>query len=102
MLIEKISPIIQVTYARGGKLKYSKHTICFPQDISSLAIHLPKHIKDLDMLIVNKNNIKNEEYNFHVSRSHVIEALKYKITNDPYYKYVTINEVTLAMLPETF
>ena len=30
MLIALVSPILQVTHARGGQYKYSGHTICFP------------------------------------------------------------------------
>lgn len=30
MLIARVSPVLQVTYAKGGQLKYSGHTIYFP------------------------------------------------------------------------
>lgn len=88
MLIARISPILQVTYARGGQLKYSGHTICFPQDITTIASFLPRRIDDLDIIIVNKENIGHQKYNFYVSRSRVYEALQYKINNDPFYKEV--------------
>lgn len=41
MLIARVSPVLQVTYARRGQLKYSGHTICFPQDITVIATYLP-------------------------------------------------------------
>lgn len=101
MLIARVSPILQVTYARGGQLKYSGNTICFPQDISSIASYLPRHIIDLDILIVNREQIGQQQYNFHVSRGRVHEALKYKICNDPYYKDVQIDEIALSTLLES-
>ena len=100
MLIARVSPVIQVSYATGGQLKYSGHTICFPQDISSIATQLPRHLDALDILIVNKKNIKDQEYNFYVSKKHVYEALHYKIVFDPYYKDVQIDENALSLLPD--
>ena len=40
MLITRVNPIIQVTHARGGQLKYSGHTIGFPQDITNIVTSL--------------------------------------------------------------
>ena len=37
MLIARVSPILQVTHATGGQLKYRGHTISFPQNIESVA-----------------------------------------------------------------
>ena len=99
MLIARISPILQVTYARGGQLKYNGYTICFPQDISTIATILPRTIHDLDIIIVNKENIDHQQYNFIVSRARVYEALHYKICNDPYYKDVAVDRTALASLP---
>ncbi|XP_059071828.1 uncharacterized protein LOC131055088 [Cryptomeria japonica] len=99
MLITRISHVLQVTYARGGQLKYSGHTICFPQDISSIASHLPGRIDGLDMIIVNKVDTGQQQYNFYVSRGRVHEALQYKISYDPYYKDVELDELALASLP---
>jgi predicted Fe-S protein YdhL (DUF1289 family) len=47
MLIARVNPILQVTHARGGKYKYSGHTISFPQDISVIARNLPDVLKTL-------------------------------------------------------
>ena len=41
MLIAHVNPILQVTHARGGKYKYSDHTISFPQDISTIVQSSP-------------------------------------------------------------
>ena len=41
MLIACVSPILQVTHATSGQLKYQGHTINFPQNIESIAKKLP-------------------------------------------------------------
>ena len=101
MLIARVSPILQVTYARDGQLKYSGHTISFPQEISNITSHQPNHVGDLDMLIVNKKSIGQQQYNFYVSRTQVSEVLRFKIQNDLYYKDVEIDEDALEALPIT-
>lgn len=100
MLIVRVSLVIQVSYATGGQLKYNGHTICFPQDISSIATQLPRHLDALDILIVNKKNTKDQKYNFYVSQKHVYEALHYKIEFDSYYKDVQIDENALSLLTD--
>ena len=52
ILIARFNPILQVTHARGGKYKYSSHTISFPQDISTIATSLPRLLADLDILVI--------------------------------------------------
>ena len=52
MLISRVSPILQVTHATGGKYKYKGHTISFPQDIEIIYKNLPCPIKELPMIIV--------------------------------------------------
>ena len=54
IVIAWVVPILQVTHARGGKYKYSGHTISFPQDINSIAKILPHQIEVLDILIVKR------------------------------------------------
>jgi len=98
MLIARVSPVIQVTYERGAQLKYISHTIYFPQDISSITTQLPRHLDAVDILIVNKKNIKDQQYNFYVSKKHIYEALHYGIEFDPYYKDVQIDENALSLL----
>ncbi|XP_059068385.1 uncharacterized protein LOC131858917 [Cryptomeria japonica] len=101
MLIARVSPVLQVTYARGGQLKYSGHTICFPQDITTIASYLPRRVHELDIIIVNRESIGQQKYNFYVIRDRVHEALKYKIINEPYYKDVKLDELALTSLPIT-
>ncbi|XP_059076419.1 uncharacterized protein LOC131875765 [Cryptomeria japonica] len=99
MLIARVSPVLQVTYARGGQLKYSDHTICFPRDITTIASYLSRRIHELDIIIINRESIGQEKYKFYVSRDRVHEALKYKMINDPYYKDVKLDELALTYLP---
>ncbi|XP_059068991.1 uncharacterized protein LOC131859365 [Cryptomeria japonica] len=99
MLISRVSSVLQVTYARGGQHKYSGHTICFPQDITTIASYLPRHIHELDIIIVNRESIGQDKYNFYVSRNCVHEALKHKINNDLGYKDVKLDEIALTSLP---
>ncbi|XP_057838404.2 uncharacterized protein LOC131048470 [Cryptomeria japonica] len=51
------------------------------------------------MIIVNKANSGQKQYNFYVSRGRVHEALQYKIFYDPYYKDVQLDELALSSLP---
>ena len=99
MLIARVNPILQVTHARGGQYKYSGHTISFPQDISTIATSLPHLLTDLDILVVRKFNAANKPYEFIVSRSNVLAALEFKISNDPYYKDVHLDLQALHALP---
>ena len=85
MLICHANPILQVMHARGGQYKYSIHTICFPQDISNIAISLPHLISNLGILVVRKCNPIKKPYELFVIPT---RALEYKMVNDPYYKDV--------------
>ncbi|XP_057822398.2 uncharacterized protein LOC131034818 [Cryptomeria japonica] len=99
MLIARVSPVLQVTYARGGQLKYSGHTISFPQDISAIVSHLPRRVDGLDIIIVNRETGMQQQYNFYVSRGRVYDALQYKMSYDQYYKDVQVDIAALISLP---
>ena len=69
MLIARASPILQVMHSIGGQYKYRGHTISFPQEVSNLAMKLPRHIKDLDLIIVVlKIAAKGSSYDFTVMK----------------------------------
>jgi len=68
-VIPRVNPILQVTHARGGKYKYSGHTISFPQDISTIVQSLPQHVEDIDFLIVSRHGIQSKYYECCVKRS---------------------------------
>ena len=88
MLIACVNPILQVTHAHGGQYKYIGHTISFPQDITAIVNYLPRMISEIDILIVKRQSSNKETYECFVSRSRVMAALEYKLSNDPYYKDV--------------
>ena len=99
MLISRANPILQVTHAHGGQYKYFGHTICFPQDISNISTYLPHLVSEIDILVVRKCNSINNPYELFVSRTHVLDALQFKMENDRYYKDVQFNPIALASLP---
>lgn len=69
MLIARASPILQVMHSIGGQYKYRGHTISFPQYVKDVANKLPRHIKDLDlMMVVRKKGQQGSSYDFTVRR----------------------------------
>ncbi|KAH9293492.1 hypothetical protein KI387_041308, partial [Taxus chinensis] len=100
MLIARVNPIMQVSHARGGQYKYRGHTITFPQDITLIAAYLPRRVRDLDILIVRRHGSHSKHYDYLVKRSHVLDALRYKICNDRYYKDVQLCNIAISELPE--
>jgi len=100
MLIAQVNPILQVTHARGGQYKYSGHTICFPQDISLIAKKLPRCVEELDFLIVRRRGVQSEYYECYVKRKRVMDALRYKIEMEKYYRDVEIDMDSVASLPK--
>lgn len=74
--ISHVNPILQVTHARGGQYKYIGHTICFPQDIISIANILPCLVSELDIVIVTRHGCDHKTYDFIVSGARVLAAFK--------------------------
>ena len=101
MLIARVTPILQVTHARGGQYKYYGHTISFPQDISTIAPLLSPRLQDIEVLIICRTNLEGKNYNFYVNKNVVLDALNYKLKYDPYYKDVVFDVDTLNQLPDT-
>ena len=89
MFIARASPILQVMHAIGGQYKYRGHTISFPQEIKDVVKTLPRHINNLDlMVVVREKGHQGSSYNFIVRKKRVMDALLSKVQNDPYYLYV--------------
>ena len=101
MLIARVNPVLQVTHARGGQYKYTGHTISFPQEISSIARLLPRKLEDLELVIIHRTNLQGNNYECYANKNNVLNALHYKIRNDPYYKDIEIDHDALNLLPET-
>ena len=101
MLIARVSPILQVTHSIGGQYKYRGHTIIFLQEIKDGSKTLPQHINNLDlMVVVQKKGRQGSSYDFTVRKQKVMDALLYKIQNDPYYQDVRVDYDALEELPE--
>lgn len=100
MLITRVSPISQVRHARGGQYKYSGHTICFPQQTVQIENFLPRHISDIDILVVKRHGTEGNCYACYVTKSHVVNAFLYKMQHGKYYTDVQINHVSISSLPE--
>jgi len=100
MIIAWVNLILQMMHAHGGQYKYSGHMICFPQDISSIAKKLPRHVEEIDSFIVRGQGVQSEYYECYVKRQCVMDALRYKIEMDEYYRDVEINMDSFASLPE--
>ena len=91
ILIARVNLILQVTHARGGKYKYSGHKISFPQDIYTVAQILPRHVEDLEFLIVRRHAAQSKYYECYVKISRVMAAFIFKIERDQYYRDVVID-----------
>jgi len=74
-----VNLILQVTHAQGGKYNYRLHIISFPQDISTIVQSLPRHVEDIDFLIVRRHGAESKYYECYVKRSLVMDALLLKI-----------------------
>ena len=55
MLIGRVNPILQERHACGGKYKDSVHMICSPQQTFKIEIFLPRHLSDIDILVVKRH-----------------------------------------------
>jgi len=60
----------------GGQYKYRGHTISFPQEIKDVAKTLPRHINNLDlMVVVRKKGRQGSSYDFTVRKQKVMDSL---------------------------
>ena len=87
--------ILQVTHAWGGQYKYIGHTICFPQDITTITNIFPHLVSELDIVIVARHGYDQKSYDFIISTTHVLAALEYKLAHDPYYKDVDLDQAII-------
>ena len=99
MLISSILPIMTLYRLPHGQYGYSGHVINLPQDVASFANRLPRAPHELDVIIVRKEGAMNSHRDFHVRKSVVLNALQWLITNNIYYRDVSINHDVLNLLP---
>ena len=75
----------------GRQYKYRGNTISFSQEIKDVAKTLPRHINNLDlMVVVWKKGQQGSSYDFTVRKQKFMDALLYKIQNDPYCRDVQV------------
>ena len=76
----------------GGEYKYWGHTISFLHEIKYVVKTLQRHINNLDLMgVVQKKGWQGSNYDFTVRKQRVMDALLYKIHNDPYYWDVQVD-----------
>ena len=61
---------------------------------------LPHHLSDIDILVVKRNGTKGNCYACYVNKSHVLNALLYKMQHEKYYSDVKIDHASISSLPE--
>eukprot|EP00919_Chromeraceae_sp_WS-2016_P064154 GHVR01151777.1.p1 GENE.GHVR01151777.1~~GHVR01151777.1.p1 ORF type:complete len:273 (-),score=19.31 GHVR01151777.1:1189-2007(-) len=92
MLIARVSLLIIITRLRGGQFSYSANCIAFPQDVQTLCDTLPRHPKDLDIIVVRKPGTQNNNRDFIVRKAHVLAALYWLKQHNDYYTNIQIVE----------
>ena len=76
MLIARAFPVLQVyTKPRGGQRSYKGHVITLPRDVQKIADILPRHPKDIPVIVFNFNNKNNASIELKVRRQNVLDAL---------------------------
>ena len=101
MLISAVMPIMSIYRLPYGQYGYSGHVINLPQNVLSFATILPRLPKELDVLVVKKQQ-GDTHHHFRVRRTVVEEAINWLIQNNIYYQrnHVSLNQHALAQLPE--
>lgn len=101
MLIARVKSYMQVRWTKGRQLCYNNHIINFHQDVTEIAMKLPRLPEDTDVVIIRQENVElTRHVDFIVRREKVKEALQYKILHDPEYADLTIDQDALNQLPE--
>jgi len=99
MLIARALPIMRVYIKPGGQRAYSGHCINLPQNMTDLALTLPRYPKDLPVIIVKVRGRNNTCKDVNVRRQKVHNALLWLLQNNPHYADISINLDALNCLP---
>ena len=67
-----------------------------PQDVAAFASSLPRLPKELDIMIVRKEDSQNSHHDFRVRRLVVLDALQWLRKNNKYYRNIDLNEEALG------
>lgn len=86
-------PMMQVRYTRGRQLCYKENICCLPQDVPSVAEHLPRMPEECDIVIIRREGVDMSKHvDFMVRGPKIYDALKYKIEHDPSYSHVCLDD----------
>ena len=99
MLISRIMPIMSIYRLPHGQYGYSGHVLNLPHDVPGFINSLPRSPANLDVVVVRKEGAVDTHKDFRVRRSSVLQALRWLVDNNLYYRDVTINQDILASLP---
>jgi len=100
MLIAKAFPVMLVYTKPGcGYLGYKGHVITLPHDVQHIATVLPNLPNELPIVKLECKNSNEKSRDFVVRRDKVLCALKWLISNNPFYKDVTIDIQRINTLP---
>ena len=101
MMIAWVMPLMQVRYTKGHQLCYKEHIVNLPQDISAIATKLPCLAEDCDVVIIHREGVDMTNHvDFIVCCDKVRDALQWKITHDPNYQDLQVDDNVLSLLPE--
>lgn len=101
MLIARVKSYMQVRWTKGRQLCYKDHIVNFRQDITEIAMRLPRLPEETDIVIIRKEDVDlSRHVDFTVRREKVKAALQYKIAHDPDYADLIIDDDALRQLPE--
>ena len=102
MLISAVMPIMTVYRLPHGQLGYNGHVVNLPQDVRAFVATLPRHVHELDVLVVRREGIPRPgvHKDFKVRRVRVLSALRWLKANNVHYRNITISDSAIQQLPE--
>ena len=101
MLIARVKSYMQLRWTKGCQLCYKDHIVNFRQDITEIAMRLPRLLEETDIVIIRKEDMDlSRHVDFTVRREKVKATLQYKIAYDPDYADLIINDDALGQLLE--
>ena len=99
MLISPIMPMMTTYRLPHGQLGYSGHVISLPQAVDDFVKSLPRSPQEICVLIVRKHFTDGRHKDFRVRKHKILAALQWLLSNNTYFKDVTIDQETLNELP---
>ena len=100
MLIARALPIMRVYIKPGGQQRYLGYCVNVPQNVTELAMSLPRYPKDLALIFVKLLKGKENTFKDVTVQKKVRNALVWLINNNPHYSELFINQEAFSSLPE--